>query len=82
MRLDDPQLLAALARLNENPDFRRFMNVYVQTLLADAMQLCVEAEHPARHQGAAQILQQIQHDLNEAEEAFYKVTRQGEIPLP
>jgi len=80
--MQDKQLLASLARLHQNPDFQRFMEVYIQGLLIDTMQLCVDAEQPARHQGAAQVLQRIQSDLEEAEEAFLRLTNQTEIPLP
>lgn len=81
MTLNEPQLLSALARLHQNPDFARFRDVYIAALLNDTLQLCVDAEHPARHQGAAQVLQRIQIDLEEAEQAFYRSTNQAEIPL-
>jgi len=78
---DDPQLLSAMARLEKNNDFSKFKDLYLDSLLEEYTQHCVEAENPARVQGAAQVIQRIFTDLEEAEENFYKVTNQAEIPL-
>lgn len=81
MDMSNKQLLASLARLDKHPDFVRFVDIYLEGLLDESIQSCIEADIPARYQGAAQILQRIKTDLAEAEEAFYKVTNQAEIPL-
>lgn len=70
-----------MARLNQNNDFSRFMTQYIAGLLAEQMQSCIELMDPARAQGAAMVLQQIQKDVEGSEEAFYKLTEQREIPL-
>lgn len=77
---EERQKLASLARLHDTPDFNRFMG-YVQDLLDEYMQHCVDAENPARVQGAAQALQRIQKEVAGAEEAYHRLTNQAEIPM-
>ena len=77
---NESQLLASLARLHDTPDFNKFMG-YIAELLVEYTQHCIDAENPAKVQGAAQVLQRIQKDVAGAEEAFYRLTNQGEIPL-
>jgi hypothetical protein len=79
--MQNKHLLASLARLDQNPDFVRFREIYLDCLLDEVVERCIEDEKPARHQGAAQIIKRIQSDLAEAEEAYYKIAEQGEIPI-
>ena len=81
MRLDDKQLLSSLARLRENPDFQRFMKQYIAGLLDEQISLCIERDEPARAQGAAKVLQEIQKDIEGAEEAYMRLTQTREVPL-
>lgn len=78
---EQKQVLASLARLQNNPDFGRFMKQYIGSLLEEYVQHCIAADNSARAQGAAQALQRIQKDVEEAEDAFYRLTNQAEIPL-
>jgi len=77
---EQKQVLASMARLHNTPDFDRFMQ-YIASLLEDYTQFCIDSENPTRVQGAAQVLQRIQKDVAGAEEAFYKLSGQAEIPL-
>lgn len=74
------QRLASLSRLRGTPDFNKFME-YIDGLLKEQIQWCINSDTPARAQGAANVLQQIQEDVDGAEEAFYRLSNQGEIPL-
>ena len=82
MSQEQQQLLSSLARLNEDADFKRFKTLYLDELLKEYIQHCIDAENPARVQGAAQVIQRIQDDIENAEEAFLKLAQQREIPLP
>jgi hypothetical protein len=75
------QVLASMHRLQNDADFNRFMTQYIGSLLTEYTQHCIDAENPARVQGAAQVLQRIQREVAGAEEAYYKLTNQAEIPL-
>ena len=77
---DQRQMYASIARLESNPDFGKFME-YVDTLLVEYTQHCIDAENPARVQGAAQALQRIKKAVAGAEDAYARLTDQGEIPL-
>lgn len=81
MQSDDQQLLSALARLSKNSDFDRFMTSYIGGELAEYAQQCIDQDNPGRAQGAAQVLQQIQKDVEDAEQAFLRLTDRREIPL-
>jgi len=77
---DEAQLLASMARLHDTPDFNKFME-YIASLLVEYTQHCIDAENPAKVQGAAQVLQRIQNDVEDAEQAFYRLSNQVEIPI-
>lgn len=74
------QMFASLSRLRGTPDFNRFME-YIGELLAEYTENCILSDTPLRSQGAAQALQRIQQEVDGAEEAFYRLSNQGEIPL-
>jgi len=79
--IHDKQLLSCLARLHRDNDFRKFKELYLDELLTEYVQLCIELENPARPQGAAQVLQRIQTDLAEAEQGYIRISQSGEVPL-
>lgn len=78
---DQKQVLACLARLNRDGDFLKFRELYLNELFEEYVQFCIDAENPARVQGACQVLQRINTDLAEAEEAYQKIFHSGEVPL-
>lgn len=81
MRLDDPQLLAALARLESSNDFRKFTDIYLAGLEKEYLGICVASDSPARAQGAVQVLQEIRRDIGASGDAYLRLTELREVPL-
>jgi hypothetical protein len=81
MNIQDPQLLAALARLENNPDFGKFQEQYLIPLFDNYVQQCIASDTPGKAQGACLAIQEIQEDLSTAREAFLRSENQREVPL-
>lgn len=75
------QMLAAMARLDTDNDFVKFRELFLEPMLEEYVQYCIDSESPARAQGAAQVLQRILREVGEAADAFYRLSKQQEIPL-
>lgn len=82
MNINDPQLLAAMARLNHNSDFIRVRDQYLSKLERDHTETCITAEHPAKAQGAVDAIRTILKDMKDSEEGYKRLTQNGEVPLP
>lgn len=79
MSVEKEKLYQALGRLNRNHDFQVFKE-HLNDHLKAQVDGCINADNPARNQGAAQVLKKIIDELDGAEDVYRKLTNH-EIPL-
>jgi hypothetical protein len=81
MMEDRVKLMQAMARLSRNPDFKIFLEEYIQKLLDEAIDSCITAPEPTLFQGTAQVLKRLIEDVGNAEKKYLAEFR-GPVPLP
>lgn len=69
MRINDPDLLAAIARLSTNRDFMAVMEKVIQKEYDNAIESCIREENPGRYQGKAEFLKDFIATVEGAREA-------------
>lgn len=77
---DQTKILAAMARLKNNPDFQVFREFTLEGALKHETELCTLRDNPAKHQGAVSVLKKILEDLDTAQQAYHDL-KGREVPL-
>jgi len=70
MRINDDELLAAIARLSTNQDFNAIMEKIFQKEYDNAIEACIREEKPGRYQGKAEFLKDFITTVEGAREAY------------
>ena len=69
MRINDKDLLAAIARLSTNRDFVAVMENIFQKEYDNAIESCIREENPGRYQGKAEFLKEFISTVEGARDA-------------
>ena len=70
MRINDEDLLAAIARLSTNRDFVAVMENVFQKEYDNAIESCIREEKPGRYQGKAEFLKEFISTVEGARDAY------------